>query len=354
MDINEILSQLISNGDLSTVANNTLAQFGVGRRQYLGAKILPEVNKPLNSFRESLLRYASPIANDGSRYSAVQYKKGGYWGSMLVELGNSDLGMNLDGQEYDQLNTYLNENRSIEATAQLLGFADRINQGLVEINEKHRWEAIIDGVVYLRGDNNYSIDIEYPSEVGQRATLGDWSDPTYDIFADLMTMKAALRSDGYGSDLIITSETMLGYMKKNNSFRNMLFTTGNVPPMLSDNVLNEILRSNSLPNITTYDLTYQTQSGIERFFPELAVVMVSLTEREQQINLPSGSVRTIPNTLGYVAVGVPQGHSTSGRVIYATPQVTKKPFNVAFEGWQTSAPVIQELQAFRVGTATIA
>jgi hypothetical protein len=42
MELADLIAQMEADGQFSQLANNRLAQFGTGRRNYVGATILPE------------------------------------------------------------------------------------------------------------------------------------------------------------------------------------------------------------------------------------------------------------------------------------------------------------------------
>src|SRR5678815_1848366 len=105
-DLYSLLRDLRRDGTLDRIANNTLSQFGTRNRQRLGARILPVRNVPLNQYTEDQIRYRSPIANAGTRYSPVQLKGGALVGSFDVKLAEQDIGSQLTSRDFDALRKF--------------------------------------------------------------------------------------------------------------------------------------------------------------------------------------------------------------------------------------------------------
>src|SRR4051794_1173403 len=101
MNLITLVKTAMADGTFATIAGNQAAQFGPPSRQYLGATLLPEKQVAKNIFRETGVRYRTIIANDGTRYSPAQKKSGELIGSMLVELGHSDIAREITAEDYD-------------------------------------------------------------------------------------------------------------------------------------------------------------------------------------------------------------------------------------------------------------
>ena len=95
MNLAALIALLIKNGDFALIAMNTIAQFGTPARRYQFAELMPERLVPRNLYRENGIRFRTIVANDGTRYSAVQKKDGKLVSSVLVELGESDIGQDI-------------------------------------------------------------------------------------------------------------------------------------------------------------------------------------------------------------------------------------------------------------------
>src|SRR5690349_8338947 len=146
MDLLTLVRTMQQDGTVETIARNPLAQFGPPARQYLGATLLPERLVPLNAYRERAIRYRTVIANNGTRYSPAQLKDdNSIVGSMLVELAETDIARQFTAEDYDAFLTLLMANSTMEAVAQLTRWLDvTVNRALLDLNEKQRWQAIVD------------------------------------------------------------------------------------------------------------------------------------------------------------------------------------------------------------------
>lgn len=363
MDLYALINQLIEDGEIDQVAANNMAQFGRENRNYVGATILPERNVPRNMFRESAIRYRTVVAQDGGRYTPVQQRQDGRLiGQMVVELGDSDIGRNMTGQDYDALVEFLNVGSEMEAAAQVINWTDTvINQALVEHNERQRWNAIVDAKVVRKGDNGYTEDVFYPDPAGHRvAAAGDWTSDSYDPWADVQAMVEKLADKGFTVNRVITSTAVMTTLMRN---VNVARRSGNVSIVRTgDTDFNEyqstmtrgdlqgLAQQEGLPPFETYDLGYWTEDGRYRFLKKDVMVFVCETGRDEEyVNVfDPEDLRYVPETLGYTAVGRAVGQAGPGRVIVVRPETNTKPPRLEAEGWQTSLPVITEPEAIGV------
>lgn len=355
-DISTLVNSMLSDGSVQAVARNRRAAFGRQNRRYLGATLLPEKTVPQNAYRDYSIKYRTNIANDSARYSPVQLKKGSLAGSMLVELGDSDIGDEFSSELYDALILLLQQNASMSAVASITNWLDTaVNLALIEHNERQRWQAIVDAQVIRQGDNEYYEEVDYPDPAGHRvAQSAAWSTGTTDIFDDIATQADLLASKGFTLSRIITSRNVASIMSANATIRTrtnrvtvngsgqITSTTGRA--QLAD--INAMLGADGLPNIELYDLQYRTQTGSGYFLPRDVMVLVATTGRDETIDL-GDSEELFPDTLGYTAIGRAAGQSEPGRVIRMQAYENKPP-RIEAEGWQTSLPVISEPEAISV------
>lgn len=361
MDIGTLIAQMINAGEFSQLASSPLVQFGDDARSYLGATILPEREVEDNLYREEGIRYRTVIANDGSRYSPAQRKAGGaIVGDMLVELGNQDIKREMTGREYDLLVRLLRRDLSMDATAQVIGWVDTmVVRALVELNEKQRWDALVNAQVVRLGDNGFTETVQYPDPSGHRVTVAPadvWTDDTVDPFDAISSMAEVLRNKGYEVNRIITSTPVVSAMANNslvrtrvgaaqlvvNSDRTIDARYGRV----SLDGINATLQSDRLPPIETYDLMYRTQEGTDYFLPRNTMVFLATTGQTMMVEDNQDDI-ILPDTLGYLAVGRAVGQADPGRVLYVE-SFRNKPPRIEAEGWQTSLPVISDPEAVAV------
>jgi hypothetical protein len=358
-DIYSLITDMRAEGEFERIATNPAAQLGTPSREYLGTRLLPEMMVEENMFEEDAVRYRTVIANDGTRYSPAQKKGSALVGTFDVKLANQDIALELTGREYDILIRLLNRNASVDAMAQIAGFVDRANLGLVEKSELQRWQAIVDASVPLSGDNAYSETVTYSNPSGHRAAAGDsWTDDTYDPFTDILAMANLLRGKGFNVARIITSTPVLTILANNAKVQARTgVTVVNVGGSLqvanqvaSQAAISGVLQADGLPAIETYDLQYMTQSGSGYFLKRDVFVMLATTGRDAQIDLADlAPVVPLTNTRGYTAIGRGVGQAAPGRVL-RVEAFNNKPPRVEVEAWQTSLPVILEPEAIAVIT----
>jgi hypothetical protein len=359
MDIATLVTAMSADGTVTTIARNPAAQFGRPARQYLGATILPEVLVPQNMFREDSVKYRTVIANDGTRYSPTQLKAGDLVGSMLVELGESDIARQFTSQMYDALMSYLAVNSTMEGIAQVTNWLDTaVNLALVEHDEKQRWDAIVDAAVVRSGDNGYTETVLYPNPVGNRvAQSAPWGTAGTKIMNDIQAVADFAATKGFTINRMITSRTVLAKMSANDDMRTrvgmaVVSPTGQIQSAAGRATfdrINGVLQSDGLPPIELYDLQYRTQVGTQFFLKRNVFVMLATTGRDQTIDLGDTEEMILPETIGYLAIGRPAGQSGPGRYIRMEAKDDKPP-RIEAEGWQTSLPVLQEPEAVFVIT----
>lgn len=357
-----IIEQMNSQGVPESVARNPAAQFGRGTRVYKGATILPERLVPDNTYREQSIRFRTVIAPDGTRYSAVQKRGSDLFASFLVELGHSDIGVPMNSQDYDSLRSYLQVNQDMAAMAVMTRWLDvHINTALLENMERQRWEAIVDSAVRRVGDNNYEEVVSFANPAGHRAAQSaPWSTNTTDIFDNIQTMAQVMTDKGFRVGRIITSQNVLSKMTRNSTVKTrggvaVVNSTGQITSAggrMTLQGINDVMQSDGLPPIETYDLQYQTQTGSQRFLKNDVMVLLATTDRGGELDLADNTDQfpmSFGSVLGYHAVGRAAGQSMPGRVI-RMEVFENKPPRIDSEGWMTHLPIIQEPEAIAVIT----
>lgn len=360
-DIQRLIDQLNTDGDIQRLARNRAIQFGTRTRRLLGAEILPAVNQEENRYVDDTVRYRTVVGNAGTRYSPVVIKGGALVGSVEVNLFEMDLGSELTAREYDALIRYLDRNLSMEASAQVMDFLNRtVNMGLEELREVYRWQAIQNAVVNRRGANGYREDVQYSNPEGHRAAAAAaWSNDANDPFDDIFAMAQVLTDKGFAVGRIVSTRQVVNIMGLNEKVRtrtgtvrvnaaNGQFTTSGGGASLAQ--INAALAGEGLPEITIYDEIYRTQTGTRRFIDPDVMIMIGRTGRDETVVLDEAdpdSNELLPDTLGYYGVGRAAGQSEPGRVLQMVHK-TDKPPRIEAQGWETSAPVITEPEAVAV------
>lgn len=378
MDIGGLLTQLRADGSLYRMAINPAAQFGTQTRRYIGAELLPERNVEVNQYTEEQIRYRTVVANAGTRYSPTQRKGGALVGSFDVKLAESDIQNELTSRDYDTIVRLVQGAGAImgagfpspgnvpvpptlAAAAQVTRFVDTvIVRALVEVLEVWRWQALVNKLVKLRGDNGYSEDVGYPQFASlSGAATGNWGDTTgaFDPFVDIFARVQALADRGMTATRIITGRQVLMKMANNTAVRaragRVVVTTGGqirgTAGMANLGEINQALNADGLPPIELYDLQYRTTTGAQHFLQRDAMVIVATSGRNEALDLGDGMFETMEDVLGYTAIGRAAGQATPGRVVRLENREDKPP-RIFAEGWQTALPVITEPEAIAVIT----
>ena len=366
MDLQNLIERLILSGEMDAIRLNARAQFGTPTRRYVGATLLPE-RFTTNRFTERAIRFRTVIANDGDRYSPAQLK--GYVGQMVpaieVILGDSDIARQFTGRDYDGLLELLGSTTSpaqieFQAAQRILGWCDvELNLALVELVEKQRWNALVDCLVQRRGDNGYYEPVYYHNPVGHRINAGGvWSNASYDPWPDIVAMGQFLRTKGFQVNRIIYSTNVESkllanplIMQRVTGMTTIIAPGGNIDVISTGRVMTTdqlaaLFRSSRLPVPEIYDELYWTQAGSARFMPDNIMLFACTTGRDEQV-IARDQILTVPNTLGYAAIGNAVGQSRPGRQ-FNLQAYSNKPPRIEGEGWQTSLPVILDPEAIGI------
>ena len=355
MDIQSLIQQMTTQNQFTRATNLPGLTLGLAARRYLGATVLPVRVVRENAFRDTSIAYRTVMANTGTRYSPVVIEKGAMVGSMLVELGEIDIGSTFTAQEYDALVEILGAGRSMEAQAELLQWAMRtLALPVQERLEKQRWEALDDAQVIREGANGYEEVVDYPNPAGHRISGGSLLDPDIDPVEVLLTQQQLLASKGYETGRIITSLKAANLFARHPKVRAAIGGEGStVPVRVTRERVNEYLADNILPAIEVYDLTTRKRDGtVVRCKRENAMTLVADTGRDAQVDLPD-DIRELPNTLGYAAIGRAAGQPTSG-IVTLVEYRNKKPVGLYGESYATGGVVVQDPEAVAVVNWTLA
>lgn len=357
MDLVELINSVIERDLIARLAANPSAQFGLRSEQFVAASLLPEQGVPGNVVEDENVRYRSVIANDAARYSPVQLKEGAaLFGSMLAKLADSDIGKEFTAQQYDQIRRLLERGGTMEAEARFLGWLDQeVNQALLRLNEKQRWDALIDAAVVRTGDNGFTETVSYPNPSGHRVQVSaDWEAETSgvsddDPFVDIFSVFEQARDENVIFNRILMSSKVQFILLRNTFVKDraQFGAAGFIPP--NDDVLRApmavpalaaLFVAQGLPAPEVFDGTYEDFNGTHRYLDEDKILFVGQTGQSLEIFPEDGDPFFVTDTLGYHAIGEPAGQNTPGRVISVEVISNKKPPRIEVEGWQTSLPII--------------
>ncbi len=370
MELTQLIAQVTAAGLVDRLANNPAAQFGIAPERFLGATILPEQTVDGNMVKEEGMRYRAVIANDAARYSPVQLKEGAArFGSMTAEMAESDIGKEFTGQQYDQVRKLLGRGGTMEAQGRFLGWLDaEVNQALLRLNERQRWNALIDAAVIRVGDNGYTETVTYTNPTGHRRQIAaDWEAvsagaSTNDPFTDIFGIYQDAQNKNLQISRIVMSTKTQFKMLRNTKVqdRARYGAQGFIPPNASIlrgpmavPQLAALFQSQGLPSPEIFDQTYEDSTGTKKYLHEDKILFVCSTGRTQEIVPTTGSTFYVEDTLGYHAIGTPQGEDDPGRVITNRVFNDDKPYRIESKGWQTALPVILSPEHVFVLTTTV-
>lgn len=354
-DLQTLIRGLIDDGSLALIRDNPLAQFGPRNRPYLGATLLPERIVSQNIYREMSIQYRTVIANDGERYSPAQIKSSGQLvGEFLVELGNQDIALEMDANTYDAILMALaGGNPNMQSAANnIVRLADSAVAALAMLNEKQRWQAIVDSAVVREGDNGFGQTIAYVNPANHRAAAGDaWTDDSYDPYEDILERQSLLADKGYTLRRIITSTRVMNILARNEQMSRRfaparVLSDATYFGTLDRSGIDAGFRANGLPVIETYDALWRDQTSSGRMLSDSVMVFIAATDEEADAEIANGDtyLPNLTDLIGYHAIGRPVGQPTSGRVLRLFAREDKPP-TVMAEAWQTALPVITHPEA---------
>lgn len=365
MEIAQLVVDLRERGAFDLIANNPLAQFGTPARPYMGASLLPE--KPLKENHGVIrgMRWRPLMARASTRYQPVQKSSSLMLGAYNWLLGESDHADDFTSEDYDAFLELVSEANfggdkpSMQAMTLLINwFENAVNRPLLERNEWDRWQAIVNASVTQHGNDNFTNIITYPNPTGTRvAAGGTWSNNAYDIFGDLVAAKNFMRTKGYTIGRIITGFDVVSIMQNNTLMKQrggiismIAGTIVGLPGALTDAQLIAVLNQAGLPPVEQYDLQWYAEASTGYFLPRGTMVMVATTGRNQEIDRADLEPIIVYDTIGYTGVGRAAGQNVPGRVLKPRVIDDEKPPRIEGRGWQTSAPVIEDPEAFFVIT----
>lgn len=374
-------------GYFKRLALNPLAQFGAEQQPLLGARFLPEVLVPENSYTEDQVRYKTKPALDGSRYSPAQMQRGGMLvGTIKVDLGNTDTADEFTGQQHDGIVKLLMRGGDQEAIARIIRWGDTslLRPHTIK-NEIQRWDALIRAQVTRKGVDGFVETVPLYAPAGHRPTVSGgsvgspagWYSDSYDPYDDIFLGIETLNNLGYDVTDMLCTGKLSAVMKTNgevvkrtskvivNASGQLQGSTGRVT--MAD--LQAINEDEGLPPLTVYNSGWEAPDRFRRFLDSPAndrdyLVMIGRsglqwdmkTDYASRLDGVSGTYDpealevqdlTINNTLGYYGVGRNVGQSSSGRTIHTEAQM-RKPVGLYGEAYQTGFPVVQEPQAIYV------
>ena len=367
MDIWSLMRELIESDEPMAIARNPMVQFGTGQRQYLGATLLPERLVPSNEFTEDRIVYFSVVANDGTRYSEPQLKKGELLGSFSVRLGEIDIARQLTGKDFDNIKMVAASDPVAAKRALINWINTACNLAMIEKAEAQRWQGICNASITISQLDEVPYEIPISNPTGHRITIpggttanpAGWyeTDGTYDPFEDIFNQVALLSDKGYQVNRIIGDTQILSAMARNPAVKQKMGTLAINNGAFTSRVglvdaasINAYLTGNmGLPPMELYDLRYRDQINTHFFKPRGSLVLCAATGRNEEFatGTDGNEFQIVEDTLGYYAIGTAVGEDRPGRVIRARSS-NMKPVGLDAQGFATAFPVIQEPESVAV------
>lgn len=368
-NLSDLVSWMNDTGQFSSLANSNLTQFGTVGDRLLGATILPEQQETENNFSDDGMAIEGEIGQSGADYSPAQINKAFGDFSFDYRLGKIDAATQLVGRDIESIIQYLSKARPstdpVGSSAAILNtwFDRGVTASLAKVIEHQRWQCIIDGVVKRRGANGYAEDVTYPFPAGHTTTVaasGTLASPTgwysrdpaiaADALEDLLAAQQRLADQGFTLERIISRTKIRTVFMRNGKVRQNALPDGATRSTTQSDV-DALLRSHGLPEWETYDGVFKyrdpsnanvlTSVGyLDRatFDP---VILLASTTLEAQVDLGrDNGVLTLPNTLGYYALGRPEGQTELGKVAKVILHDEKYPPSIYAEVVAKGLPVI--------------
>lgn len=367
--VSQLVSWMNDTGQFSDLASSPLSQFGTANERLLGASILPEQQEMENSFKDTGIAIDGEIGQSGADLSPAQLNKAFGEYSSTYTLGKIDAATQLTGGDIEKIIQYLMKlrpaNDPVESSAEIVTrwFDRGVMGSLAKVIEHQRWQAIVDGVVKRRGANGYAEDVTYPFPPGYQVTVAasgtvaapaGWYDrnpaTAADALEDILAAKERLMLKGYTLNRIISKSAPKNVFMRNGKVRQSALPVGAVRST-SQSDIDAMLQSYDLPAWETYDITFPyrnpnnsnvlTRVGyLDRagFDP---VILLASTSLEAQIDIgKDNGILTLSNTLGYYALGRPEGQTQYGKVARAIVYDEKYPPSVYGEVVAKGLPII--------------
>lgn len=365
-----LISWMANTGQFSDLASSAVSQFGTPSAPLLGASILPERQETENSFKDDGMLIDGEIAQSGADYSPAQLNRGFSDFSLQYSLGKIDAASQLEGRDIEKIIQYLTKMRPASASPIMSSaevvttWFDRSVMGsLAKLIEHQRWQAIIDGIVKRRGANGYSEDVQYPMGPGHITTLAasgtlaapaGWYDrnpaTAADALEDILSAKQRLTDKGFTLNRIISKLALKTVFMRNGKVRQSALPQG-ATRSTSQSDIDAMLASYGLPEWETYDLGFKYRTpGNASQFTNVAyldrtaydpIILLASTDLEAQIELGrDNGFLSLPNTLGWYALGRPEGQTEYGKVAKVNAYDEKYPPSIYAEVVAKGLPII--------------
>jgi hypothetical protein len=145
--------------------------------------------------------------------------------------------------------------------------------------EQARGQALYTGTVVIN-ENGVQATIDFGMAGSHKPTAAaSWALPATDILTDLLTWKQLYIDDtGEMPGTILTSTKVLGYLQRNQGFRDLMVAGGaTAPSILTQDAIQAVLRAHGLPTFEPYDTTVRVDGAAVRVIPDDKVLFLPQT-----------------------------------------------------------------------------
>jgi Phage major capsid protein E len=167
--------------------------------------------------------------------------------------------------EYDRLKQRKADNQIGDA---ILTDTDRMVRAVAARIEMARGSALVNGSVAL-AENGVTATVDFGRSGTHSVTAAvTWATASTDILGDMLTWRDTyVNSNGEAPGSMVMSRTVLGYMLRNEGFRQLVSTVAGTPSRVSRDSVNAVLDSHELPPIYTYDVQVKVNGSATRVIP---------------------------------------------------------------------------------------
>jgi hypothetical protein len=174
--------------------------------------------------------------------------------------------------EYDRLR----QRKLQEAVGDaIMSDAERMVQSVAARLELARGQALVTGKVTI-SENGVIAEADFGRAAGHTVTAAaSWALAATDIIGDLNTWRDTyVANTGQEPGSIVTSRKVMGYMLRNEAFRQLVATMAGTPTLVNNNAVDNMLASHGLPPVITYDAQVRVNGSATRVIADDKVLLL--------------------------------------------------------------------------------
>lgn len=157
----------------------------------------------------------------------------------------------------------------------IMSDAERMVQSVAARLELARGQALVTGKVTI-SENGVIAEADFGRAAGHTVTAAaTWATDTTDIIGHLNTWRDVyVASTGQEPGSIVTSRKVMGYMLRNQAFRQLVATMAGTPTLVNNNAVDNMLASHGLPPVITYDAQVRVNGVATRVIADDKLLML--------------------------------------------------------------------------------